>query len=109
MSRSIKGITIKLDGETTGLQKALSDVDKRSRDVQRELRQVERLLKFNPGNTELVAQKQKLLSEQVEVTRDRLNQLKAAQDEVTAAIERGETSEEQYRAFQRELVETESK
>lgn len=109
MSRSIKGITIKLDGETTGLQKALSDVDKRSRDVQRELRQVERLLKFNPGNTELVAQKQKLLSEQVEVTRERLNQLKAAQDEVTAAFERGEISEEQYRAFQRELVETESK
>lgn len=109
MSRNIKGITIEIDGETKGLNKALEDVNRRSRDVQRELRQVERLLKFNPGNTELVAQKQKLLSEQVQVTREKLNQLKAAQDEVTEAFKRGEISEEQYRAFQRELVETESK
>lgn len=105
----IKGITIEIDGETKGLNKALEDVNKRSRDIQRELKQVDRLLKFNPGNTELIAQKQKLLGEQVEATREKLNRLKAAQDEVTEAFKRGEISEEQYRAFQRELIETESK
>src|SRR5699024_692238 len=96
-------------GKTTGLDKALEGVNKRSRDIQKELREVERLLKFNPGNTELVAQKQKLLADRVSETRDKLDQLKGAQEEVTAAFKRGEISEEQYRAFQREIVETESK
>ncbi len=108
MSR-IKGITIEIDGDTKGLDKALSDVNKRSRDVQTELRQVDRLLKFNPGNTELIAQKQKLLGDQVQATRDKLTRLKDAQEQVTQAFERGEISEEQYRAFQREIIETESK
>lgn len=108
MSR-IKGVTIVIDGETKALDKALADVNKRSRDIQRELKQVDRLLKFNPGNTELIAQKQKLLGDQVEVTREKLERLKAAQEDVTAAFERGEISEEQYRAFQREIIETESK
>lgn len=105
----IKGITIELDGETKGLNKALEDVDKKSRDVSRELRQVERLLKFNPGNTELITQKQQLLAEQVDTTRERLNRLKDAQEEVNEAYKRGEISEQQYREFQRELIETESK
>ncbi|SDC06337.1 hypothetical protein [Shouchella lonarensis] len=109
MSKRIKGITIELDGETKGLDKALGDVNKRSRDVNKELRDVEKLLKFNPGNTQLVAQKQKLLGEQVSITRDRLKQLKAAEAEVQRQFENGEIGEEQYRAFQRELVETESK
>lgn len=108
MSR-IKGITIVIDGETKGLNKALQDVNKRSRDIQKELRQVDKLLKFNPGNTQLVAQKQKLLAEQVENTREKLNRLKSAQDDVNEAFKRGEISEEDYRAFQREIVETESK
>src|SRR5699024_10895112 len=109
MSNRIKGIKIVLEGETKGLDKALSDVNKRSRDVQKELRDVERLLKFNPGDVELVAQKQKLLADQVEATRDKLNQLKDAESQVQAQFERGDIGEEQYRAFQREVVETESK
>lgn len=107
--RRIQGITIELDGETKGLDKALSDVNKRSRDVQKELRDVERLLKFNPKNTELLAQKQKLLGDQVENTRQKLDQLRQAEAQVQQQFERGEISEEQYRAFQREIVETESK
>lgn len=109
MSKRIKGVTIVIDGETKALDKALADVNKRSRDLQSELRQVDRLLKFNPGNTELIAQKQKLLADQVENTRERLNRLKNAQEQVTEAFKRGEISEEQYRAFQREIIETESK
>src|SRR5690625_3256771 len=109
MSRRIRGITIEIDGDTKGLDKALKDVNKESRDIQRELRDVDRLLRFNPKNTELLAQKKKLLAQQVEVTRKRLDKLKGAQEQVTEAFKKGEISEEQYRAFQRELVETESK
>lgn len=109
MSKRIKGITIELDGDTKGLDKALKDVNKESRDIQKELRDVDRLLRFNPKNVELLAQKKKLLADQVENTKKKLEQLKSAQDQVTKAFENGEISEEQYRAFQREIAETESK
>lgn len=109
MSKRIKGITIEIDGETKGLDKALGGVNKQSSKLQKELRDVEKLLKFNPGNTELLAQKQKLLGDQVNTTRDKLNQLKSAQDSVNQAFQNGDISEEQYRAFQREIAETESK
>lgn len=109
MSKRIKGITIELDGETTGLQKALKDVNKESRDIQKELRDVDRLLKFSPKNVELLAQKKKLLADQVENTKKKLEQLKSAQEQVTKAFENGEISEKQYRDFQKEIAETESK
>lgn len=109
MSKRIKGITIELNGETKGLDKALGSVNKRSNQLQGELKDVERLLKFNPGNTELLAQKQKILSEQVAATGDKLNQLKAAQQQVNQAFAAGDINESQYRAFQRELTETEGR
>lgn len=108
MSR-IKGITIEIEGETKGLDKALQNVNKSSRDIQKELRDVERLLRFNPKSTELLAQKQKLLGEQVGKTREKLNQLKQAQTQVNQAFKEGKISEGQYRGFQREIAETENK
>src|SRR5690625_7971724 len=56
-----------------------------------------------------MAKKKKLLTQQVEVTRKRLDKLKGAQEQVTEAFKKGEISEKQYRDFQREIVETESK
>ncbi len=109
MSKTIKGITIEIGANTTGLGKALEDVNKKSRDIQTELRKVERLLRFNPRNTELLAQKQKILADQVENTRKKLDRLKEAQAQVNEQYRKGEISEEQYRAFQREIIETESK
>lgn len=108
MSR-IKGIVIELDGDTRKLSSALRDVNKNVKDSQKELKQIERLLKFNPRNTELLAQKQKLLAQTVEGTRKKLDALKQAQAQVNEQFRKGEISEEQYRKFQRELVETESK
>lgn len=108
MARRIQGITIELDGETRGLQKALQDVDKQSRSLQQELRDVERLLKFDPGNVEALAQKQQLLSKQVENTTERLNRLRSAQAQVEAQFQRGEIGEEQFRAFRREIQFTET-
>jgi len=105
----IKGITIEIDGSTKGLDKALQDVNKQSRDLQSELREVEMALKFNPGNIELVAQKQQLLSQQVETTTKKLEQLKSAQTQVEKQFQSGDIGADQYRAFQREIIQTESK
>ncbi|MGG3116480.1 hypothetical protein [Bacillus paranthracis] len=107
MAGRIKGITIEIDGETTGLQNALKDVNKRSNDLTKELKDVERLLKFNPGNMEALAQKQKLLTQSIENTTKKLDQLKSAQQQVEAQFARGDIGEEQYRAFRREIEFTE--
>jgi phage-related minor tail protein len=108
MAQRIKGITIELDGETKGLDKALSDVNQRSRELQKELRDVERLLKFDPGNAEALAQKQQLLNQQIQNTTERLNRLKSAQQQVEQQFQSGKISGEQYRAFRREIQFTEA-
>ncbi|MCU4770841.1 hypothetical protein [Bacillus toyonensis] len=99
----IKGITVEIGGETTGLQNALKDVNKRSNDVAKELKDIERLLKFDPGNIEALSQKQKLLTQQIENTTQKLDKLKAAEQQVQAQFQNGKISEEQYRAFRREI------
>ncbi|WP_010271348.1 phage tail tape measure protein [Paenibacillus senegalensis] len=109
MAETIRGINVVIGAETTGLSKALSDVDKKSKDIQKELKQVEKLLKLDPTNTELLAQKQQLLADAVQQTQERLNRLRDAQQQVNEQFARGEISEGQYRAFQRELEGTELK
>ncbi|MDA1550939.1 phage tail protein [Bacillus cereus group sp. TH243-3LC] len=107
MAGRIKGITIEIGGETTGLQNALKDVNKRSNDLTKELKDVERLLKFDPGNIEALSQKQQLLTQQIENTTQKLDKLKAAEQQVQAQFQNGKISEEQYRAFRREIEFTE--
>ncbi|EOW9529899.1 phage tail tape measure protein [Bacillus cytotoxicus] len=104
MDKSIKGITIKLGADTTKLSSALNDVTKTSVSLAQELKKVERGLKLNPGNAELIAQKQKILSEQIANTSEKLNRLKAAQAQVNQKFAEGKISPEQYRAFNREIV-----
>lgn len=105
----LKGITVEIGGDTNGLNKALKQVNSESRELQGELSQVERLLKFNPDNVELLAQRQTLLNRQVETTTRKLNQLKEAEAHVRAELERGNIGEEQFRAFQREIIATEGR
>ena len=107
MADRVKGITIEIDGNTQGLDKALKSVNDKSVKLNRELKDVNKLLKFDPGNAELVAQKQKLLSEQVENTKTKLNALKRAQEQVEQQFQKGEIDEGQYRNFQREVASTE--
>lgn len=107
MAKGIKGITVEIGGDTAPLDKALGDVNKRSRSLQVELRQVEKLLKLDPTNTELLAQKQELLGKSINSTEEKLNSLRAAQAQVQAQFEKGDIGEEQYREFQRELIKTE--
>ena len=103
----IQGITIELGLEKTGLDKALRDVNKRSVELQQELRDVEKLLKFNPESVEALAQKQKILTQQVENTTEKLDRLRKAQDQVEKQFKSGDIGEKQYRAFRREIEYTE--
>lgn len=106
-SKNIKGITIEIDGNTTGLDKALKGVNSTSVKLNSELGQVNKLLKFDPSNATGLAQKQELLTKSIENTSDKLNQLKSAQSQVDEQFKSGDIGEEQYRAFQRELASTE--
>ena len=105
----IKGLTVEIGGDTTKLGKALEDVTKKSKDISSELGEVNRLLKLDPGNTELQAQKQKLLADAVSNTKEKLDKLKEAEKQVQQQFERGEVSEEQVRALKREIIATEKK
>lgn len=104
---AIKGITVEIGGDTTKLGKALGDTEKKSRSLQVELRQIEKLLKFDPTNTDLLAQKQDVLTNSIEETSEKLKTLKEAEAQVIAQFERGEIAENQLRAFQREIMQTE--
>ena len=109
MANNIKGLTIEFGGDTTKLGKALDDVNNKSRNLSSELGEVNRLLKMDPGNADLLAQKQKILGEAVENTAKKLDTLKEAERQVQAQFERGEVSEEQVRALKREIEATEQK
>ena len=102
----IRGITIELGADTSGLSKALKDVNTEIKSTQKQLKDVERLLKLDPKNTELLAQKQRLLSQNVEQTKDKLDALKEAQKQVSAELEKTGKGQEQYDALQREIVVT---
>ena len=105
----IKGLTVEIGGDTTNLGKALESVNKKSGDLSSELGEINRLLRFNPDSAELLAQKQKVLADTVENTAKKLETLREAERQVQRQFERGEVSEAQVRALQREIVETESK
>lgn len=108
MAAGIKGITIDIGGNTAPLNKALSEVNKTSRNLQNELKQVDKLLKLDPKNTELLAQKQKLLSEQITTTEGKLNSLKSAKDKADADMKNGtEVNTKQYELLQREIIKAE--
>ena len=103
----IKGITVEIGGDTTKLQTALKGVNSEIRNTQSQLRDVEKLLKLDPGNTELIAQKHRLLAQAVSETREKLEALKTAQQQADEALRNGTISQQQYDGLQREIVETE--
>ena len=108
MANRIKGITVEIGGETTKLQTALKGVNSSIRDTQSQLRDVEKLLKLDPGNTELLAQKHRLLGEAVAGTKEKLETLKTAAEQANTALANGEITQDQYDALQREIIETEN-
>lgn len=109
MGNRIKGITVEIGGDTTGLDKALRGVNSSINKTQSALNDVNKLLKLDPSNTVLVAQKQQLLSQAVSQTSDKLEALESAQEQVTAAFQKGDIGQDKYQAFQREVEETRGK
>ena len=107
MASRIKGITVEIGGDTTGLEKALKGVNSSIKTTQSTLKDVERLLKLDPTNTELLTQKQKLLKDAIASTSEKLETLKEAQKQAKEQLERGELGQDKYDALQREIVETE--
>jgi len=106
---NIKGLTIEINGETTGLTKALSGVNKTSKSLQTELRQVEKLLKLDPTNTELLAQKEQILAESIETAKEKLDTLKTAAEQAQEKLASGDIGEDQFRALQREVITAEQR
>jgi phage-related minor tail protein len=104
-STKVRGITIELGADTSGLSKALKGVNTEIGKTQKDLKDVERLLKLDPSNTELLAQKQKLLNDQVAETKTKLDALKQAQDSIDLSTEDGQR---QYDALTREIVSCEN-
>lgn len=107
MPDRVKGITIKIGGDTTGLSKALAGVNKDIRNTQSQLKDVNKLLKLDPTNINLLSQKQRLLNQAVEETRQKLQTVKEAEAQAQAQFAKGEISREQYEALQREVADTE--
>ena len=109
MAQKIKGITIEIGGDTTKLDKALGEVNSKTRQLQSELKGVNSLLKMDPKNVTLLKQKQDLLNQSIANTKEKLNTLKTAQIQVQEQFDKDQITEEQYRDFQREIVATENK
>ena len=104
MADRIKGITVQIGGDTTGLSKALSGVNKQIKTTQNELKDVEKLLKLDPSNVKLLAQKQRLLAGAVEESKTKLDSLKAAEKEVKQQFKDGVIDQSKMDAFNRELI-----
>lgn len=108
MAGSVKGITIEINGDTTGLTTALKGVNGALSETQQNLNKVNRLLKMDPTNAELVAKKQKLLNDQIGNTKEKLNTLKTAAKSAGEELANGKISQAQYDALQLEIADTEA-
>lgn len=109
MAGRIQGITVEIGGDTTKLQTALKGVNTEIRNTQSQLKDVDKLLKLDPGNTELLAQKHRLLGDAVKETKEKLETLKTAAEQAEEALKNGTITQEQYDGLQREIAETEAK
>lgn len=107
MAGNVKGITIRFEGDTTRLDRALRKINNSTKDIDKELRNVDKALKFNPTSVELWKQKQTLLEQKIKQTKKNLEELKSAQTQMdTHGVDK---NSEAYRRVQREIIETESK
>ena len=105
--RDIRGLTIEIGGDTTGLQNSLKNVNSQIKTTQAQLKDINNLLKLDPTNTELLQQKQKALADEIESTKEKLETLKTAEQQAQQQFAEGKISQEQYDALKREIIATE--
>jgi phage-related minor tail protein len=106
-SGRVKGITVEIDGDTTGLQDALKNVDSSLKNTQAQLKDVNKLLKMDPHNTERLRQKQELLSKAAKDVKDKLATEKEALKQLQAEGSTDPRAIEQQNALKREIIATE--
>lgn len=109
MAGRIHGITVEIGGDTTKLQTALKGVNSQIKSTEAQLKDINRLLKLDPGNTDLLAQKHRLLAQAIDNTKSKLETLKTAQSQADQALKDGTITQEQYDGLQREIEETTQK
>ena len=105
---NIRGITLEINGETTQLENSLGSVNRQANSLQGELREVDRALRLDPSNVTLLGQRNEILAQQVSNAREKLETLRQAQEQVERQFANGDIGSEQYRAFQRELIASQS-
>lgn len=105
-NQKIRGITIELDGDASGLMKSLQEVNKSLKNTQSQLRDVNKALKLDPGNTELLAQKQHYLTEAIDETKEKLRQEETIMRQLKEQAASGVDNVDQQNALQREIIET---
>lgn len=106
MADRIKGITVQIGGDTTGLSKALKGTNKEIKDTQAQLKDVERLLKLDPTNTKLLEQRQRLLADAVNETKEKLKTLKTANEQVSKSYKNYDAWKKAYDPIQEEISKT---
>ena len=107
MNKTLKGIVVQIGGDTSGLTKALKDVDNQIYSTKSALSDVQKLLKLDPTNTTLLKQKQELLAKSIKATSERLKELKNAEKAVQDEVKKGNIAESEYQSYQREIIRTE--
>lgn len=106
MAGKIRGITIELEGDTSGLNKSLQDTNKEIKNTQNQLKDVDKLLKLDPTNVELLRQKQELVTKAIGESEDKLSDLKKAEENMkTKGVDKNSDA---FMALQREIAETET-
>lgn len=107
-SGTIKGITIEIEGKTSGLVKSLGDVNKELSLTQKSLKTVDQALKLDPGNVDALKKKQDILNTAIEQTKEKLELEKKAAEDAAKALEDGTITKSQYDALQAEVSKTAS-
>lgn len=108
-AKTIKGITVEINGNATGLGAVLKDVDKQASSLNTNLKEVNKALKLDPSNTELLSEKQKILSESIDATKEKLQTLESVQNQIKQQYANGEIDQGAYLQFQTELERTKAK
>lgn len=107
MNKTLKGIVVQIGGDTSGLTKALKEIDNQIYSTKSALSDVQKLLKLDPTNTTLLKQKQELLAKSIKATSERLKELKNAEKAVQDEVKKGKIAESEYQSYQREIIRTE--
>lgn len=106
MANKIIGITVDIEGKSSGLTKSLQEANSAINKTTSALKDVDKALQLDPTNVELLAQKEILLNKQIEQTNEKLEIMQQVAEDANDALARGDISQEQYASLQAEIAKT---